>query len=69
MVTVICGCTGVPEKRISEIHDFSRPPNRVNKCHDMNVSGFLKVLSPMIVRSMHKELKKSLGNLKQILEA
>jgi hypothetical protein len=26
-------------------------------------------LSPMIVSSMQKELKKSLGNLKQILEA
>ena len=37
--------------------------------YDMNVSGFLKILSPMIVRSMRKELKKSLGNLKQILEA
>ena len=37
--------------------------------YDMNVNGFLKLLSPMIVRSMRKELKKSLGNLKQILEA
>lgn len=37
--------------------------------YDMNVNGFLKLLSPMIVSSMRKELKKSLGNLKQILEA
>jgi hypothetical protein len=37
--------------------------------YDMKVSGFLKLLSPIIVSSMHKELKKSLGNLKQILEA
>ena len=36
--------------------------------YDMNVNGFLKLLSPMIVSSMRKELKKSLGNLKQILE-
>ena len=36
---------------------------------DMKVNGFLKLLSPMIVSSMQKELKKSLGNLKQILEA
>jgi hypothetical protein len=36
---------------------------------DITVNGFLKLLSPVIVRSMHKELKKSLGNLKQILEA
>jgi hypothetical protein len=37
--------------------------------YDIKVSGFLKLLSPVIVRSMQKELKKSLGNLKQILEA
>jgi Polyketide cyclase / dehydrase and lipid transport len=37
--------------------------------YDMKVNGFLKLLSPMIVSSMRKELKKSLGNLKQILEA
>jgi len=36
---------------------------------DMKVNGFLKLLSPMIVSSMQKELKKSLGTLKQILEA
>jgi hypothetical protein len=36
---------------------------------DLKVNGFLKLLSPMIVSSMRKELKKSLGNLKQILEA
>jgi hypothetical protein len=37
--------------------------------YDTKVNGFLKILSPMIVSSMQKELKKSLGNLKQILEA
>jgi hypothetical protein len=37
--------------------------------YDMKVNGFLKLLSPMIVGSMRKELKKSFGNLKQILEA
>ena len=36
---------------------------------DMKVNGFLKLLSLMIVSSMQKELKKSLGTLKQILEA
>jgi hypothetical protein len=34
----------------------------------MKVNGFLKVLSPMIASSIQKELKKSLGNVKQILE-
>jgi len=37
--------------------------------YDMKVHGFLKLLSPMIVSSMQKGLKKSFGTLKQILEA
>jgi hypothetical protein len=36
---------------------------------DVKVNGFLKLMSPVIVRTMHKELQKSLVNLKQILEA
>jgi len=37
--------------------------------YDMKVTGGLRLLSPMIVSSMRKELKKSLINLKQNLEA
>jgi len=37
--------------------------------YDMKVKGFLKLLSPMIVSSMQKGLKKSFVNLKKILEA
>jgi len=37
--------------------------------YDMNIGGFLKLFSPMIVSSMRKETKKSLLNLKGILEA
>jgi hypothetical protein len=37
--------------------------------YDMKVGGFLKLLSPMMAGSMRKETKKSLGNLKSILEA
>ena len=37
--------------------------------YDMKVKGLLKLLSPMIVSSMQKGLKKSFGTLKQILEA
>jgi hypothetical protein len=37
--------------------------------YDMKVTGCLRLLSPMIVSSMRKELKKSLINLKQNLEA
>jgi hypothetical protein len=37
--------------------------------YDMKVGGFLKLLSPLMAGSMRKETKKSLGNLKSILEA
>jgi hypothetical protein len=37
--------------------------------YDMKFTGFLRLLSPMIVSSMRKELKMSLINVKQILEA
>ncbi|MDD1658516.1 MAG: hypothetical protein LUQ41_08710, partial [Methanomicrobiales archaeon] len=37
--------------------------------YDMKVGGFLTLLSPVLVSSMRKELKKSLGNLKSVLEA
>jgi len=37
--------------------------------YDMKVGGLLKLFSPMLVSSMRKELKKSLGNLKSVLEA
>jgi hypothetical protein len=37
--------------------------------YDMNIGGFLKLFSPMIVSSMRKETKKSLLDLKGILEA
>ena len=37
--------------------------------YDMKVGGFLKLFSPMVVSSMRKETKKSLSNLKSILEA
>ncbi len=36
---------------------------------DMKVGGLMKLFSPMIVSSMRKETRKSLGILKNILEA
>jgi hypothetical protein len=41
---------------------------RFTLVYDMKVSGPLILLSPMLVHSVRKELKKSLSNLKQILE-
>ena len=37
--------------------------------YDMNVGGFIKLFSTMIVCSMRRETKKSLGNLRKVLEA
>ena len=37
--------------------------------YEMKAGGFLKLFSPMVVSSMRKETKKSLSNLKGILEA
>ena len=37
--------------------------------YDMKVGGLFRLFSPMVVSSMRKETKKSLSNLKSILEA
>jgi len=37
--------------------------------YDVTVNGFTKILTPMMVSSMRKDLRKSLINLKQILES
>jgi len=37
--------------------------------YDVKVTGFLKLLSPMVVGAMRKQLKLDLSNLKRILEA
>ena len=37
--------------------------------YDTKVGGLLKLLSPVMARSMHKETKTSLGNLKNVLES
>jgi len=37
--------------------------------YDMKAGGFAKLFSPMVASAMRKETKKSLGNLKSILEA
>jgi len=37
--------------------------------YDIKVRGVFKLFSPMLISTMRKELKKSLGNLKNVLEA
>jgi len=55
-----------------EQHNTDNPTKeglRFTIAYNVTVNGFLKLLSPIMVSSMLKELKKSLGNLKQILES
>jgi len=49
-------------------YDPTKGGTKFTLVYDMKVGGLLMLMSPMLVRSMRKELKKSLGNLKQILE-
>lgn len=54
-----------------EQHDTYNPipqGSRFTLVYNMKVGGLLMVLSPLLVHSMRKELKKSLGNLKRVLE-
>jgi uncharacterized membrane protein len=57
---------------IIEQHNTYQPVQggtRITILYDMKVGGLLKIMSPMMTGSMRKELKKSLGNLKGVLEA
>jgi uncharacterized protein YndB with AHSA1/START domain len=51
------------------IFDPTEEGTRFTMLWDVKVSGFLKLLSPMIISSMRKQLKMDLVNLKSILEA
>jgi Polyketide cyclase / dehydrase and lipid transport. len=55
-----------------EQHEIFQPVSggtRFTLNYDVTVSGLLILLSPLLIRSMRTELRKSLINLKQILEA
>ncbi len=41
---------------------------KVTQAWDMKAGGFLRLFAPMMASSMRKEMKKNLGNLKNILE-
>ena len=57
--------------KIEEQMNFSPKDEdvRFTIVYDMKIGGFLKLLSPMVVSTMRKETKKSLINLKTIMEA
>jgi hypothetical protein len=51
------------------IYDPTEEGTKFTMVYDMKVRGFLKLLSPMIISSMRKQLKMDLISLKSILEA
>jgi uncharacterized protein YndB with AHSA1/START domain len=51
------------------LFDSTDKGTKFTMVYDVKVSGFLKLLSSMIMSSMHKQLKLDLINLKRILEA
>jgi hypothetical protein len=65
------GKTITSSAMIIEQHNTYKPVKgrvKFTILYDMKVRGVFKLLSPMLVSSMRKELKKSLSNLKSILE-
>ena len=42
---------------------------RFTEVYDLKVGGFLRLLSPMVISSMRKEMKANVGSLKGLLEA
>jgi hypothetical protein len=54
-----------------EQHNLYTPTadgSRFTMIYDMKFSGFIRLLSPMLVHSTRKEMKNSLIKMKQILE-
>lgn len=63
---ITCGSMMIEEH---VTYDPMETGTRFTIVYDMKVGGFLKLFSPMVVSSMRKETKKSLSNLKSIIEA
>jgi uncharacterized protein YndB with AHSA1/START domain len=51
------------------IFDPKEGSTKFTRVYDVQLSGLFKLLTPIVVSSMRKETKKSLSNLKSILEA
>jgi uncharacterized membrane protein len=62
---ITCGSMAIKEHVAYEPLDGS---TTFTIAYDMKAGGFLKLLSIPLTRSMRKETKKSLGNLKRLLE-
>ncbi len=66
-----CTVVTVGSSRIDErlIFEPTNMGTRFTQVYDMKIGGFLRLISPILVRSMRKQMKKNLSNLKSILEA
>jgi len=62
---ITCGSMAIEEH---VIYNLVQGGTTFTIVYDMKAGGFLKLLSPVMAGSMRKETKKSLGNLKSILE-
>lgn len=63
---IVCGSITNDQHNI---YDPIQGGTKFTIAYNMKVGGFMKPFSPMIISSTRKELKKSLENLKVILEA
>jgi hypothetical protein len=64
--TISSGSTSIEEQ---VIFDQVEEGTKFTMIYDMKVSGFLKLLAPMVISSMRKEMKTNVNTLKSILEA
>ncbi len=63
---ITCGSMIIGER---VTYDPIATGTRFTIAYDMKVGGFLKLFLPMVAGSMRKETRKSLSNLRSILEA
>ncbi|MFC2004804.1 SRPBCC family protein [Chloroflexota bacterium] len=63
--TITSGKTIIYEKLMFDIVDED---TEFTLIHDYRTGGFLKLITPMLVYTMRKQMKANLGNLKRILE-
>ena len=62
---ITSGSTEIDESLTFEPIDIG---TKFTQVYDMKIGGFLKLMSPMVVSSMRKQVKANLSNLKSILE-
>ena len=62
---ITSGSTRIDESLTFEPTDIG---TKFTQVYDMKIGGLLKLMSPMVVSSMRKQVKANLSNLKSILE-